>query len=403
MLALLVAALGLLRRPGPVPVTRHALRAAAPIASTVHEQSAPVTWLRNGTRLGYGIHRRLVVPSSVRAGTRLPAALIDIDAASFPTLSRARKACRRGAVLVNGVEGRCANTTGAGDVVELQARYAPGYAPRGSAPFAVDVLWEDDSLAVVLKPAGVNCHPPPPGSHAPGAAHGPSMRTAVKYAVTPPRVGTHTALYRPHLVHRLDKPTSGLLIVAKTKLALTALSRAFASRAVRKRYVAVCCGRVPAECGEIDSDIMCRRAITEWRVLQRCRSLRLGGGHLTLLELRPRTGRTHQLRRHCAEVLGAPIVGDAAYGGDDAGRGLFLSAVGLKFAHPGNGGDPGGIGGGDGGVLCRDAASGDGAEGSGRTMVDVEVDPPAKFESLLRREHERWELLSDSDTGAAHN
>ena len=87
----------------------------------------------------------------------------------------------------------------------------------------------------------------------------------------------------------------------------------------------------------MDADIDGRRAVTGWRVTGRHRSLKLGGGHLTSLALFPRTGRTHQLRRHCAEVLGTPIVGDAAYGGEDAGCGLMLAAVALEFRHPASG------------------------------------------------------------------
>ncbi|EOD17411.1 hypothetical protein EMIHUDRAFT_57488, partial [Emiliania huxleyi CCMP1516] len=139
---------------------------------------------------------------------------------------------------------------------------------------------------------------------------------------------------RPHICHRLDRPTSGLLLCAKTRHALLGVSSAFRDRVVHKQYRAVVCGIVEGDEGEVDSPIMRRESRTRWRVLRRGRSLRLGGGHLTELALFPLTGRTHQLRRHCAEVLGAPIVGDSKYGGGDAGSGLYLSAVELRLAHP---------------------------------------------------------------------
>jgi 23S rRNA pseudouridine1911/1915/1917 synthase len=169
-----------------------------------------MTWLRNGTRLGYGVHASLgTVPASIATPTPLPEVLVVIDPERFPSMSRARKACRRGSVLVDGAEGRCITTARAGDHLELQARIAPGFTPRGKPPFALDVLFEDDALAVVFKPSGVCTHPPP------GGAPGGSMRTAVMHALRPPPVGTCAVLYRPHIVHRLDKPTSGLLLCAK--------------------------------------------------------------------------------------------------------------------------------------------------------------------------------------------
>ena len=328
---------------------------------------APVSvCMREGTRPGSEVVQSYAVPadSSWSAETPLPEALLLLDPVAFPSLSRARKSCRRGGVLVNGREARCINSVVPGDVVELQQRTAPGFSPRGKPPFNVTVLLEDEHLAVVIKPAGVVTHPPPGG-----AAGSRSMRTAVMHALQPPPPGTLGALYRPHLVHRLDKPTSGLMLCAKTKPALLALSAAFAERRVHKRYVAIVCGRIAEDSGEIDAPIDGRRAVTRWKVTGRHRSLRLGGGHLTSLELFPQTGRTHQLRRHCAEQLGCPMVGDAAYGGEDAGSGLLLSAVGLEFSHP-----------------AHDPAAPPGAP----RLVAVAAEEPSKFAALRRREHARW-------------
>lgn len=314
-----------------------------------------------GVRPGHEIFASLLVPSDIPPGTPLPSVLPQLDPVTFPSMSRARKHCRRGSVLVNGREARCLSIVAPGDAIELQQRVAPGFTPRGRPPFNVTVLLEDDFLAVVLKPAGVVTHPPPGG-----ATGSRSMRTAVMHALTPPPVGTAGALYRPHIVHRLDKPTSGLLLCAKTKPCLVALSRAFAERNVRKTYSAVVLGHVDGESGVITEPLDGKNAVTRWRVTGRHRSLKLGSGHLTSLALYPHTGRTHQLRRHCAEQLGCPIVGDGAYGGADADCGLLLAALALDFEHP-------------------EKAS----------RVQVEIDEPSKFESLRRREHVRWQLLHD--------
>lgn len=313
------------------------------------------------SRPGYAVISSFVVPAGMTT-CPLPEALCAIDSLQFPSMSRARKSCRRGSVLINGREGRCISEVAAGDVISLQTRVAPGYTPRGKPPFPVEVVYECNSIAVVVKPAGVVTHPPAGG--APGSR---SMRTAIQYALKPPPAGTPGALYRPHCVHRLDKATSGLLLCAKTKQAELSLQLAFRERRVLKRYRAIVCGWVEGDEGWIDEPIDDRPAQTGWRVLNRRRSLRLGGGHLTELEMRPRTGRTHQLRRHCAEVLGTPIVGDKTYGGGEHGSGMYLAALGLCFGHP-------------------DHAPDD-------SPVTVDIEPPAKFGSLLQREQDRWERL----------
>ena len=151
---------------------------------------------------------------------------------------------------------------------------------------------------------------------------------------------------------------------AKTKPVLVALQRAFTERRIKKTYIAIVAGDVRGDAGEIDADLDDKSAVTGWEVRRRARSLKLG--HITELVLSPRTGRTHQLRRHCAEVLGCPIVGDTAYGGASVGSGLFLCACSLELEHPAWAGGP---------------------------PLRVECEPPEKHESLLRREQQRWERL----------
>ena len=193
------------------------------------------------------------------------------------------------------------------------------------------------------------------------------MRTAIQYALAAPPRFTPGALYRPHCVHRLDKPTSGLLLCAKTKPTLLALQRSFAERRVQKRYSAIVGGQVEGDEGEISLEVDGKVAVTRWHVVHRARSLQVGQTHLTELALYPKTGRTHQLRKHCALALGCPIVGDKSYGGTDVGRGLFLAAVELTFQHP--------------------------ARPADAPPFNIRCDAPAKFGHLLSHEHGRWERL----------
>ena len=316
------------------------------------------------TRPDFAVHHEAIIPDAVSSSTPLPAVLTTIDPQRFPTLSQARKSLRRGFVLINGVRSGCGSTASAGDVVALQERVAVGAAQqRGTAPFPLDIVYEDDSLGIVVKPAGVCTHPPKDGDDRRriGADGGNTMRTAVGFALRPPAVGTRQVLYRPHVCHRLDRLTSGLLLCAKTYPALVALRRGFAERTIHKEYRAVVGGSVDGDEGTIDAPLLDSRgewvsAVTQWRVLSRARSDALPGGDLTELALWPKTGRTHQLRRHAAEILKAPIVGDTKYGGADAGAGLFLAAIGLRFPHP-----------------EREAEE-----------VRAAIEPPPHFEELLR-------------------
>jgi len=225
----------------------------------------------------------------------------------------------------------------------------PPPAPSHLAPEALplSILFEDRDLLVVNKPPGLVVHP--------GAGHrgGTLLNALVHHCPDLKDIGE---VSRPGLVHRLDKDTSGLIVVAKTSLAHASLVAQFQAHAITKRYQALVWGRLPEAEGEIDKEVgrhptarqkmsvharRGKRALTFWRVLREF------PGPLTLVELTPQTGRTHQLRVHLAS-MGHPVLGDPAYGGGVsrlAGRpGLFglkplvprqlLHAWRLGITHP---------------------------------------------------------------------
>ena len=214
-------------------------------------------------------------------------------------------------------------------------------------PIPLDVVFEDEHVLVLDKPAGMVTHP---GA---GRTAGTLAAAALAHAPTIAGVGGPR---RPGIVHRLDKGTSGLILLAKTREAYDSLTRQLARRAVSRRYVCIVLGQLRASDGTIDKPIARdersrvrmavarpgkgKRAVTRFRVLERFREA-------TLVECRLETGRTHQIRVHLAS-LGHPIVGDETYGGRAARRpadpvfaelaagleGVALHAVGLGFAHP---------------------------------------------------------------------
>jgi 23S rRNA pseudouridine1911/1915/1917 synthase len=205
------------------------------------------------------------------------------------------------------------------------------------------VVHADPELVVIDKPAGLVVHPG--AGHHDGTLVGgllaryPDIATLVDAGVCPAD--------RPGIVHRLDKGTSGLMVVARTEMAYTALVAQLADRTMRRHYLALVEGLVADDRGEIDAPIgRSTRTPTKMAVSSNGRSARTGytvlerrsePRELTLLELSLESGRTHQIRVHMA-AIGHPVVGDARYGAPDrrlgSGR-FFLHAGGLAFMHPG--------------------------------------------------------------------
>lgn len=204
------------------------------------------------------------------------------------------------------------------------------------------ILYEDVDLLVVDKPAGMPVHP------GPGHLRGTLVNAILAHCSDLSGVG---GALRPGIVHRLDKDTSGLMLVAKNDRTHQALQRQLKERAVEKRYLALVRGDLRPDEGAIDAPIARdpryrkrmavvpggREALTRWRVLQRFVGPGSGEPRYTLVEARPVTGRTHQIRVHFASIR-HPLVGDALYGRRSAlvGR-QFLHAAGLAFVHPSTG------------------------------------------------------------------
>lgn len=304
--------------------------------------SSPATMAagrRGGTwSNGYAVVK---TATSSSAGV-LPELLMRIWPEDFQSVSSARRACRRAIIIVDGSVGRNGREVGIGAQVDLLARVStpsPTGGRRGLPPASVDpleVVFADGSFAVVYKPAGM----PTAGGDGSRTTMRQLLATSMSCDGAPEG---EAPLWRPQHVHRLDAGTSGLLVVAKTRGALTGLSAAFAQRSVRKTYRAVVAGDPApgAAAGEasalhrVELPLSGQDAVTDWRLVSRHASTRWGC--VSIVECFPHTGRTHQIRRHLA-ALGTPIVGDAKYWlpalDEHRGTRLFLCAVGLRLPHP---------------------------------------------------------------------
>jgi 23S rRNA pseudouridine1911/1915/1917 synthase len=262
------------------------------------------------------------------AGERL-----DVALAAHAGLSRAvaQRLIGDGLVLVDGVQAPKKHVLRAGEEVVWQVP-PPPEATLTAEPVPFTIVYEDDWLLVVDKPAGVVVHP------APGHEHG----TLAQGLVAEGARGGHES--RPGIVHRLDKDTSGLLIVARRDDAYRRLVAAMERRDIHRTYLTLLCGDLPQDRGTIDAPIGRhlrdrkrmslhtadgRRAVTHFDVVGRAKGF-------TLTRVRLETGRTHQIRVHFS-ALGYPVAGDVQYGRPPRPDGLtrqFLHAARLAFPHP---------------------------------------------------------------------
>jgi len=290
-----------------------------------------------------GDHRTIDVRlEPAHAGWRLDRAL----AASVPTLSRERlKALiRGGAVEAGGAAVRDPATKVKGDEELKVAVMEPTPAHNEPQDIPLAILFEDDHLLVVDKPAGLVVHP------AAGNFDGTLVNALLHHCSG--SLSGIGGVARPGIVHRIDKDTSGLLVVAKTDVAHEGLAKQFAAHSIDRRYHAIVSGVPKAGHGVVDAPLARsaanrkkiaivegsrgKRAVTHWRRLNVLRDA-------ALVECRLETGRTHQVRVHMASV-GHPLVGDPVYGRAGKTHGKILKeltfhrqalhATELGFTHP---------------------------------------------------------------------
>jgi 23S rRNA pseudouridine1911/1915/1917 synthase len=274
--------------------------------------------------------RHEVNVSEDQSGTRVDV----VVAAIAGSRTRAQRWIAEGQVKIGGSPVAKRHVLSAGETVVIEEPEAAAPPDAVSAAAAVPVVYEDADLLVVDKPAGLVVHP------------APGHRTGTLVQLLEGRVAGGADGWRAGLVHRLDRDTSGLLVLAKHEAAHAALKRQIEEREIVRRYLALVEGRPRARSGTIDAPIgRDRRLRTRHSTdTDRPRSART---HFEIAELLPRTtlldvsletGRTHQIRVHL-EAIGHPVCGDPVYG--TAGMlGLerqFLHAAWLELTHPGTG------------------------------------------------------------------
>jgi 23S rRNA pseudouridine1911/1915/1917 synthase len=295
----------------------------------------------------------------VRTFTAPPAAAnMRLDAylaKAIPDISRARVQLltENGQVTVDGKPGKSKQKLKGGELIEIEGEPQP--APLHATPedIPLTIVYEDADLAVIDKPAGMMVHA---GSGAPEHNAGTLVNALLHHFASLSDVG---GALRPGIVHRLDKQTSGLIVVAKNDLAHRELAEMFSTRALKKTYLALVHGQIAEDTGTITLPIardLVRRirmttrrangrsAISHWTVLERITG---PYGPFTLVEVHIETGRTHQIRVHM-QAIGHPVVGDFLYGAPHLIQPLdrfnptgplelernFLHAAELELTHP---------------------------------------------------------------------
>jgi 23S rRNA pseudouridine1911/1915/1917 synthase len=218
----------------------------------------------------------------------------------------------------------------------------------------IDVVYEDEHLGILNKPGGI-------------PVNGNTFKTLentlpfnLKFSVE------KDALHIMRPLHRLDGPTSGLVLVAKTERAQVIMGQQFENKTIRKRYKAVVVGKLEHKKGKISSPVDHKKSLTEYEVIEEFKSQKYGD--LTLVDLFPITGRTHQLRIHMSS-LGHPIVGDKFYSNNTEvlnGKGLFLCSDKVWFNHP-----------------------------ITNNKLEISTEIPNKFNAFTKREQERFLRMNE--------
>ena len=286
-------------------------------------------------------YRFTITVGSEDAGSRLDSWLASVDdpdmREKLVSRSAIQKVIAEGNVLVNGSTAKKNMVLKAGDVIDMEV---PELKTLEAVPqdVPIDIVYEDTDVIVVNKPQGMVVHP------APGNPDG-TLVNGILYHCRD--LSGINGVIRPGIVHRIDKDTSGLLVICKNDAAHNGLAEQFAEHSITRVYYAVVRGVIKDDSGTIDRPIgrdpkdrkkFCvteknsKRAVTTYEVIERFKDY-------TLISLRLHTGRTHQIRVHMASV-GHPVAGDPVYGGNRKDHGLSgqcLHAKVLGFVHPSTG------------------------------------------------------------------
>lgn len=234
------------------------------------------------------------------------------------TKSALKKALKKEYITVNGRVATTATFIRGGEVIQLTI--PERVSPKKRLVFPLTVLFEDEYLAAIHKPAGI-------------LVSGNKFKTianALPQNIQRSRLSDAAV---PQPVHRLDYATTGILLVGKTNTSIRALNKRFEAKEVEKTYYAVTIGKMDKQ-GEITTEIDGKESLTNYRVLESVPSERFGT--LNLVKVSPQTGRRHQIRKHFSSI-GNPILGDKDYGVDGlvlTGKGMYLHAYSVKFIQP---------------------------------------------------------------------
>lgn len=240
------------------------------------------------------------------------------------TRNKIQQAAKDGNIYVNGVAVKSNYKVKAFDVVKVLFEHPPHEYLLTPEDIPLDIVYEDDSLLVINKPAGMVVHP----------GHGNYSGTLINALIYHFNNLPLNSNERPGLVHRIDKDTSGLLVVAKTEHALNHLSKQFFEKTSEREYIAIVWGNVDEEEGTVEGHIgrnpknrlqmavfpegeQGKEAVTHYKVLERL-------GYVTLLSCRLETGRTHQIRVHM-KYVGHTLFNDARYGGEKILKGTTFT------------------------------------------------------------------------------
>lgn len=266
----------------------------------------------------------------------------------LPSRKSVKKAIDKGLVKVNDVVQSTGFWLSQNDVITLHENISSK--PK-AYQLKLKVVFDDDYLTVINKPAGIS-------------VSGNQYRTIQNAIIDQLTISSQPdVLNWPKPVHRLDNQTSGLLVIAKTAKAIVALGDMFKENKIHKTYHAIVCGQLNGS-GVINSSIDGLASETSYETLKVVSSLK--NEFVSLMKVSPKTGRTHQIRKHFKSI-GHPIMGDKLYGEAKhtlTGKGLFLASTGISFIHP---------------ITNK--------------KMTVEIDIPHKFSSLLEREQRRWDFF----------